>query len=73
MLAWFALPLLGAGLCLLIARAEPAGCWASPAGRRLLAELSTADPMTALARRGPAVLEPGLRAAFRGHDRRHLP
>ncbi|WP_308404122.1 TIGR04222 domain-containing membrane protein [Streptomyces sp. SKN60] len=64
-LAWFALPLLAAGLCLLVARADAPGCWASPAGRRLLAELSPRDPMTALARRGTAVLEPELRAAFR--------
>ncbi|MEU8759940.1 TIGR04222 domain-containing membrane protein [Streptomyces sp. NPDC048659] len=72
-LAWFALPLLAAGLCLLIARADSPGyaCWASPAGRRLLAGLSLADPLTALAKRGTGVLEPELRAAFRVHDRQH--
>ncbi|MFI9002981.1 TIGR04222 domain-containing membrane protein [Streptomyces sp. NPDC053541] len=84
-LAWFALPLVAGGLCLLVARADAPAGWASPAGRRLLAELSRRDPMTALARRGTGVLEPGLRAAFRapvrtslwaafrGHDTRHLP
>ncbi|WMX44468.1 TIGR04222 domain-containing membrane protein [Streptomyces roseicoloratus] len=69
--AWFAMPLLAGGLCLLVARAGGAGCWASPSGRRLLAGLSSTDPMTALARRGTVVLEPALRAAFRGHDSRH--
>ncbi|MFI8828503.1 TIGR04222 domain-containing membrane protein [Streptomyces sp. NPDC053431] len=71
--AWFALPLVAAGLCLLIARTGDPGhhCWASPAGRRLLAGLSAHDPMTALARRGTEVLEPELRAAFRVHDRQH--
>ncbi|MEV5970094.1 TIGR04222 domain-containing membrane protein [Streptomyces sp. NPDC051921] len=71
--AWFALPLLATGLCLLIARAGDPGhdCWASPAGRRLLAGLSARDPLTALARKGTGVLEPELRAAFRVHDRRH--
>ncbi|MFI8519318.1 TIGR04222 domain-containing membrane protein [Streptomyces sp. NPDC085481] len=73
--AWFSLPLVAAGLCVLIARADAPGyaCWASPAGRRLLAGLSLADPLTALAKRGTDVLEPELRAAFRVHDRRHLP
>lgn len=72
-LAWFSLPLAAAGLCLLIARVDTPGyaCWASPAGRRLLAGLSVADPLTALAKRGTRVLEPELRAAFRVHDRRH--
>ncbi|MFF9850308.1 TIGR04222 domain-containing membrane protein [Streptomyces litmocidini] len=66
--AAFALPLVGAGLCLLIGRTEfyPYTRWASPAGRRLLAGLSRTDPLTALATRGPAVLEPELRAALRG-------
>ncbi|MER8043705.1 TIGR04222 domain-containing membrane protein [Streptomyces sp. NPDC094032] len=73
-LAGFSLPLVAAGLCLLIARAETPdyACWASPAGRRLLAGLSPADPLTALATRGTRVLEPELRAAFRVHDRQHL-
>ncbi|MDX2564559.1 TIGR04222 domain-containing membrane protein [Streptomyces sp. TX20-6-3] len=67
-LAGFALPLLASGLCLLIGRTEvyPYTRWASPAGQRLLAGLSPADPLTALATRGPAVLEPELRAALRG-------
>ncbi|MFB7861684.1 TIGR04222 domain-containing membrane protein [Streptomyces sp. NPDC056069] len=71
--AWFSLPLVASGLCLLIARADDPGhgCWASPAGRRLLSQLSPHDPLTALARRGTEVLEPELRAAFRVHDRRH--
>lgn len=71
--AGFSLPLVAAGLCLLIARADAPGyaCWASPAGRRLLAGLSLADPLTALAKRGTGVLEPELRAAFRVHDRQH--
>ncbi|MBB4985081.1 TIGR04222 domain-containing membrane protein [Streptomyces nymphaeiformis] len=66
--AAFALPLVGSGLCLLIGRAEvyPYTRWASPAGQRLLSGLSSADPLTALATRGPAVLEPELRAALRG-------
>ncbi|MEV7570767.1 TIGR04222 domain-containing membrane protein [Streptomyces tanashiensis] len=65
--AAFALPLLGSGLCLLIGRIEvyPYTRWASPAGQRLLSGLSRTDPLTALATRGPAVLEPGLRAALR--------
>lgn len=72
-LAWFSLPLVAVGLCLVIARADDPGlgCWASPAGRRLLAALSPADPLTALARRGTEVLEPELRAAFRVHDSGH--
>ncbi|MGO4632179.1 TIGR04222 domain-containing membrane protein [Streptomyces sp. 2RAF24] len=72
--AGFSLPLVAAGLCLLIARADTPGyaCWASPAGRRLLAGLSLADPLTALAKRGTGVLEPELRAAFRVHDRQHV-
>ncbi|MET7755115.1 TIGR04222 domain-containing membrane protein [Streptomyces sp. NPDC005389] len=67
-LAGFALPLLASGLCLLIGRIEvyPHTRWASPAGQRLLAALSATDPLTALATRGPAVLEPELRAALRG-------
>ncbi|MER7517921.1 TIGR04222 domain-containing membrane protein [Streptomyces sp. NPDC126499] len=75
--AWFSLPLVAAGLCALIARTDGPGygCWASPAGRRLLARLgagrSATDPLTAVARRGTGVLEPDLRAAFRGHDSRH--
>ncbi|MEU1230424.1 TIGR04222 domain-containing membrane protein [Streptomyces sp. NPDC005828] len=66
--AAFALPLVGSGLCLLIGRVEvyPYTRWASPAGQRLLSGLSPADPLTALATRGPAVLEPELRAALRG-------
>ncbi|MEU6624089.1 TIGR04222 domain-containing membrane protein [Streptomyces litmocidini] len=66
--AGFALPLVGAGLCLLIGRTEayPYTRWASPAGQRLLAGLSRTDPPTALATRGPAVLEPELRAALEG-------
>ncbi|MFD0077477.1 TIGR04222 domain-containing membrane protein [Streptomyces sp. NPDC127166] len=66
--AAFALPLVGSGLCLLIGRVEvyPYTRWASPAGQRLLSGLSSADPLTALATRGPAVLEPELRAALRG-------
>ncbi|MFC9395425.1 TIGR04222 domain-containing membrane protein [Streptomyces sp. NPDC057027] len=65
--AAFALPLVGSGLCLLIGRVEvyPYTRWASPAGQRLLSGLSSADPLTALATRGPAVLEPELRAALR--------
>ncbi|MEU6169910.1 TIGR04222 domain-containing membrane protein [Streptomyces tanashiensis] len=65
--AAFALPLLGSGLCLLIGRIEvyPYTRWASPAGQRLLSGLSRTDPLTALATRGPAVLEPELRAALR--------
>lgn len=67
-LAGFALPLLASGLCLLIGRIDvyPHTRWASPAGQRLLARLSVTDPLTALATRGPAVLEPELRAALRG-------
>ncbi|MFB7543661.1 TIGR04222 domain-containing membrane protein [Streptomyces zaomyceticus] len=66
-LAGFALPLVASGLCLLIGRIEvyPYTRWASPAGQRLLAGLSSADPLTALATRGPGVLEPELRAALR--------
>ncbi|MFF0478145.1 TIGR04222 domain-containing membrane protein [Streptomyces sp. NPDC004284] len=70
--AAFALPLLASGLCLLIGRVEvyPYTRWASPAGQRLLSGLSPADPLadplTALATRGPAVLEPELRAALKG-------
>ncbi|WP_030690076.1 TIGR04222 domain-containing membrane protein [Streptomyces globisporus] len=66
-LAGFALPLVGAGLCLLIGRIEvyPYTRWASPAGQRLLSGLSPADPLTALATRGPSVLEPELRAALK--------
>ncbi|KQX55819.1 MULTISPECIES: TIGR04222 domain-containing membrane protein [unclassified Streptomyces] len=69
-LAGFALPLLGSGLCLLIGLTEvyPHTRWASPAGQRLLAGLSGADPLTALATRGPAVLEPELRAALRDRE-----
>ncbi|MGW8763096.1 TIGR04222 domain-containing membrane protein [Streptomyces sp. NPDC055815] len=69
--AGFALPLVGSGLCLLIGGIEvyPYTRWASPAGQRLLSGLSPADPLTdpltALATRGPAVLEPELRAALR--------
>ncbi|MFF0434531.1 TIGR04222 domain-containing membrane protein [Streptomyces sp. NPDC004327] len=72
--AWFTLPLVATGLCLLIARSDGPGYgfWASPAGRRLLAELAPDDPLTALARRGTEVLEPELRAAFRVHDSEHL-
>ncbi|MDV5148998.1 TIGR04222 domain-containing membrane protein [Streptomyces sp. SBC-4] len=71
----FALPLLASGLCLLIGRVEayPYTRWASPAGQRLLAGLSPADPLTALATRGPAVLEPELREALRGHAPVRLP
>ncbi|WP_329284145.1 TIGR04222 domain-containing membrane protein [Streptomyces sp. NBC_00691] len=67
-LAGFALPLLASVLCLLIGRIEvyPYTRWASPAGQRLLAGVSPADPLTALATRGPGVLEPELRAALRG-------
>ncbi|MFC9797279.1 TIGR04222 domain-containing membrane protein [Streptomyces sp. NPDC057695] len=67
-LAGFALPLVASGLCLLIGRAEvyPYTRWASPAGQRVLAGLSAADPLTALATRGTGVLEPELRAALRG-------
>ncbi|WP_314613527.1 TIGR04222 domain-containing membrane protein [Streptomyces stackebrandtii] len=73
--AGFALPLLASGLCLLIGRIEvyPHTRWASPAGQRLLSGLSSADPLTALATRGPAVLEPELRAALRGHAPVRLP
>ncbi|WP_406063227.1 TIGR04222 domain-containing membrane protein [Streptomyces sp. NBC_01077] len=69
-LGGFALPLLASGLCLLIGRIEvyPYTRWASPAGQRLLAGLSPADPLTALATRGPGVLEPELRAALRSGD-----
>ncbi|MFE0640802.1 TIGR04222 domain-containing membrane protein [Streptomyces sp. NPDC058877] len=65
--AAFSLPLLGSGLCLLIGRIEvhPYTRWASPAGQRLLSGLSPADPLTAFAVRGPAALEPELRAALR--------
>ncbi|MEV6356855.1 TIGR04222 domain-containing membrane protein [Streptomyces hydrogenans] len=65
-LAGFALPLTASGLCLLVGRAEsyPRSRWASHAGQRLLAGLSAEDPLTALATRGPAVLEPELRAAL---------
>ncbi|MER5962703.1 TIGR04222 domain-containing membrane protein [Streptomyces sp. NPDC002057] len=71
-LACFTLPLLASGLCLLIGRIEvyPYTRWASPAGQRVLAGLSPADPLTALATRGPAVLEPELRAALAGHGTR---
>ncbi|MEV6247221.1 TIGR04222 domain-containing membrane protein [Streptomyces sp. NPDC051742] len=64
--AAFTLPLLASGLCLLIGRIEvyPYTRWASPAGQRLLAGLSPTDPLTALATRGPVVLEPELRAAL---------
>ncbi|MGW2304850.1 TIGR04222 domain-containing membrane protein [Streptomyces sp. NPDC001809] len=67
-LAGFALPLVASGLCLLIGRAEvyPYTRWASPAGQRVLAGLSAADPLTALATRGTGVLEAELRAALRG-------
>ncbi|CAM5388733.1 TIGR04222 domain-containing membrane protein [Streptomyces narbonensis] len=67
--AAFSLPLVASGLCLLIGRVEvhPHTRWASPAGQRLLSGLSPTDPLTALATRGPAVLEPELRAALRGH------
>ncbi|MEU2236340.1 TIGR04222 domain-containing membrane protein [Streptomyces vietnamensis] len=71
-IAGFAMPLVGAGLCLLIGGIEvyPYTRWASPAGQRLLSGLSSADPrtdpLTALATRGPAVLEPELRAALQG-------
>ncbi|MFE7514555.1 TIGR04222 domain-containing membrane protein [Streptomyces sp. NPDC057540] len=70
-LAAFALPLTGSGLCLLIGLADvyPYTRWASPAGQRLLSGLSPADPLTALATRGPAVLEPELRAALKGSER----
>ncbi|WP_405858606.1 TIGR04222 domain-containing membrane protein [Streptomyces sp. NBC_00090] len=73
--AAFTLPLLASGLCLLIDRIEvyPYTRWASPAGQRLLSGLSPADPLTALATRGPAVLEPELRAALRGHAPARLP
>ncbi|MGY3849593.1 TIGR04222 domain-containing membrane protein [Streptomyces hydrogenans] len=65
-LAGFTLPLTASGLCLLLGRAEsyPRSPWASHAGQRLLAGLSAEDPLTALATRGPAVLEPELRAAL---------
>ncbi|MEV8591013.1 TIGR04222 domain-containing membrane protein [Streptomyces sp. NPDC051180] len=74
-LAAFSLPLTGSGLCLLIGTFEryPYTRWASPAGQRLLSGLCATDPLTALATRGPAALEPELRAAFRGHDTRHRP
>ncbi|MFE0652681.1 TIGR04222 domain-containing membrane protein [Streptomyces sp. NPDC059534] len=74
-IAAFALPLLGSGLCLLIGAVEryPYTRWASPAGQRLLSGLSATDPLTALATRGPAVLEPELRAALRGQDTRQRP
>ncbi|MFF7815212.1 TIGR04222 domain-containing membrane protein [Streptomyces sp. NPDC007945] len=64
--AGFALPLTTSGLCLLMGRVEscPHGPWASHAGRGLLSGLSAEDPLTALATRGPAVLEPELRAAL---------
>ncbi|MFB7587651.1 TIGR04222 domain-containing membrane protein [Streptomyces sp. NPDC056169] len=73
--AGFTLPLLASGLCLLIGRIEvyPYTRWASPAGQRLLSGLSRADPLTALATRGPAVLEPELRAALREHAPVRLP
>ncbi|MFE9045072.1 TIGR04222 domain-containing membrane protein [Streptomyces sp. NPDC007818] len=61
--AGFALPLTASGLCWAIAR-SPRGRWASHAGQRLLAGLSAEDPLTALATRGPAVLEPELRSAL---------
>ncbi|MFD8015801.1 TIGR04222 domain-containing membrane protein [Streptomyces sp. NPDC058955] len=64
-LAGFALPLTAAGLCWAIGGC-PRGRWASHAGQRLLAGLSAEDPLTALAVRGPAVLEPELRAALGG-------
>ncbi|MET9675826.1 TIGR04222 domain-containing membrane protein [Streptomyces sp. NPDC006482] len=74
-IAAFTLPLLASGLCLLIGRIEvyPYTRWASPAGQRLLSGLSRADPLTALATRGPAVLEPELRDALRGHAPARLP
>ncbi|WP_189852908.1 TIGR04222 domain-containing membrane protein [Streptomyces omiyaensis] len=64
--AGFVLPLTASGLCLLLGRAEsyPRSRWASHAGQRLLAGLSAEDPLTALATRGPSVLEPELRAAL---------
>ncbi|WP_282695701.1 TIGR04222 domain-containing membrane protein [Streptomyces sp. CC208A] len=62
-LAAFALPLTASGLCWAMG-SSPRGRWASHAGRRLLAGLSAEDPLTALATRGPAVLEPELRAAL---------
>ncbi|MFE5797896.1 TIGR04222 domain-containing membrane protein [Streptomyces sp. NPDC056503] len=66
--AGFVLPLTVSGLCLLLGRAEsyPHSPWASHAGQRLLVGLSAEDPLTALATRGPAVLEPELRAALGG-------
>ncbi|MET9654062.1 MULTISPECIES: TIGR04222 domain-containing membrane protein [unclassified Streptomyces] len=73
--AWFALPLVLTAGCLVIARAEvhPYNRWASPTGLALLAALAPDgplapdDPLTALATRGPATLDPQLRAALRGH------
>ncbi|MFD4372249.1 TIGR04222 domain-containing membrane protein [Streptomyces sp. NPDC058527] len=65
--AGFVLPLTASGLCLLLGRAAdsyPRSPWASHAGQRLLAGLSAEDPLTALATRGPVVLEPELRAAL---------
>ncbi|MFF2774680.1 TIGR04222 domain-containing membrane protein [Streptomyces sp. NPDC058052] len=61
--AGFALPLTASGLCLAL-DLFPHSRWASHAGRRLLAGLSAEDPLTALATRGPSVLEPELRAAL---------
>ncbi|MGW6541035.1 TIGR04222 domain-containing membrane protein [Streptomyces sp. NPDC055011] len=61
--AGFALPLTASGLCLAMGLL-PRGRWASHAGQRLLAGLSADDPLTALATRGPSVLEPELRAAL---------
>ncbi|MFD5771301.1 TIGR04222 domain-containing membrane protein [Streptomyces sp. NPDC127049] len=61
--AGFALPLTASGLCLAMGL-FPRGRWASHAGQRLLAGLSAEDPLTALATRGTAVLEPELRAAL---------
>ncbi|MEU5219901.1 TIGR04222 domain-containing membrane protein [Streptomyces sp. NPDC020807] len=79
-IAAFTLPLLASGLCLAIGGIEiyPYTSWASPAGQRLLSGLGgrrdePADPLTALATRGPAVLEPELRAALRGHAPVRLP
>ncbi|MGW0123017.1 TIGR04222 domain-containing membrane protein [Streptomyces sp. NPDC003327] len=62
----FTLPVVASGLCLLIGRVDvyPQTRWASPAGQRLLSGLSSADPLTAFATRGPGVLEPELRAAL---------
>ncbi|MER5888225.1 TIGR04222 domain-containing membrane protein [Streptomyces sp. NPDC001941] len=67
-LAWFVLPLVLTGGCLVVARIEvhPYTRWASPAGQSLLTRVEVADPLTALAVGGVRVLDdPALRTALR--------